>query len=202
MRHLALILTLCFMPSLASGVGFLTFDTAQTLEPQQVELSAGFAAGDAHWAGQLSGRVGLISDLDIHLRVGTLVVDDHIGPEAHFGARWRLLPLSKTGQTVEVAISTHSSFAYNSQALGFGFDPKVLASRHFSINKKQQWFVGLGVGAALTVYNVSGPGDDLKLGILATANAGADVSPGFRVTLEGALRDDIKRIGAGLAFTF
>ena len=54
-----------------------------------------------------------------------------------------------------------------------------------------------GLMKVLTDFNVIG----FALGVL-TANAGADISPGFRFTMEGALRDDIKRIGASLAFTY
>ena len=75
MRRNGLTFILWMIPSLTYAVGFLTYDTAQTLQPQQAELSGGFAAGDRQWVGQIGGRLGLRPDLDIHFRTGLLIMD-------------------------------------------------------------------------------------------------------------------------------
>ena len=91
MRRNGLTFILWMIPSLAYAVGFLTYDTAQTLQPQQMELSGGFAAGDAHWVGQIGGRLGLRPDLDIPLKSW---------PAHHGQKRW---PRGSRGRTMEIS---------------------------------------------------------------------------------------------------
>ncbi len=202
MRRVYLIASLLCLPSLAAGYSLPKGDTAQILPPQHLEASAGFAAGDSHWAIGATGRLGIAKKIDATLRLGLLIQDGEAGFESALGGRFQLFDAASTADIVDIALGIDLSFAFAGPAFTTGIDPKLLFSRHFSITEKREFFVGVGAGAAVTSLDANGLGDENRFGALVSVVAGLDIYDNLRFTGEFTWRDDLKRIGGAVGYRF
>ncbi len=202
MRYRILLLLWVCLPANAAGYSLLKLDTATVLPPQHIETNAGFSAGDGHWAVSAMGRIGIVDSVDIALRLGPVLQDEAFGVEAGFGGRYALLTLSDTSHLVDIEAGTDLSLSFSGPTFVTGLDPKVIVSREWEFAKKKSAFAALSVGAAMSVFDRNGDGDETRAGLLVAVNGGADLTEALRFMAEFAWRDGLKRVGGSVGYRF
>ncbi|MEE2786204.1 MAG: hypothetical protein VX589_02625 [Myxococcota bacterium] len=197
MHRIALTFILVWLcPLSVPAIGLLTYDVGRVLQPQQVQLGASLSGGHQTWSGAFAGRLGIRQGLEFDLNLGAVVMDQNIGQETQVGGQIALLTQAETANFADISANFRTAILYNSALLALGFDPKILVSRHFQLDRKRSILVGIGAGAAITIFNISGPGDDEHVGVLAMLTIGLDMLDGQGIRIEGSLRDDAMRYGA------
>jgi hypothetical protein len=81
-------------------------------------------------------------------------------------------------------------------------DPKVLVSRSIRYSKDRAFFFGVTGGTALSLQSVSGGQNVNHLGLLGAITLGLDLTKTLRFSFDIAIRDEVKRVGAGLVTYF
>lgn len=199
---LALTALVASLPATAHALVLQSFDTARPVAPQHIEAGAGFSAGDALYALYAQGRIGLLAELEGSLAIGGIVYDEALGFEVDLGGKFRALSTADTNGIVDIAAGGHFAFVKTDDVFLFGADPEIMVSRHFALPGDRELFVGVILGAALTVVDIDGGGDDVDLGLVGALVAGVDIVEDVGFVLEGRWRDDLWRFGGMVTLDF
>lgn len=190
------------LPATARALVLQSFDAARPVAPQHIEAGAGFSAGDALYALYAQGRIGLLAELEGSLAVGGIVYDEALGFEVDLGGKFRALSTADTNGIVDIAAGGHLAFVKTDDIFLFGADPEIMVSHHFALPGDRELFVGVTLGAALTVVDIDGGGDDVTLGLVGALVAGVDIVEDIGFVLEGRWRDDVWRFGGMVTLDF
>lgn len=200
LARLAAASLLAACPSVAGAVALPGFDTARPMAPQHIEAGAGLVGLDSAYGLFALGRLGILPELEARLTAGALLLDGDVGFEVDLGGKFRLLPAEAA--FVDVAVGGEVAFTKTADVFLVGLDPVAHASRHFALPGDRELFVGVTVGAALTVVDLDGGEDDTQLGFVGGLVAGVDIVEGVGFVLDGRWRDDVWRLGAMATLDF
>ena len=201
MKRLYLLSCLLFA-STASASTLVDFETAQTLEPQHVELSGQLAAGDSIWAVGARGRMGLVPRLDGQLSLAGVLIDDEVGYEFNLGGRYQLLTTAETLGWVDVAVGSDIALTMAGPLLMTSLDLRGMASRSFEYANGRDVTVGMVIGVTETMYSVSGGANGNRLGWTAGTVIQLDLGPALTTGVDISYRDEAKRFGVVVAKDF
>ena len=201
MKRLYLLSCLLFA-STASASTLVDFETAQTLEPQHVELSGQLATGDSIWAVGARGRMGLVPRLDGQLSLAGVLIEDEVGYEFNLGGRYQLLTTAETLGWVDVAVGSDIALTMAGPLLMTSLDLRGMASRSFEYANGRDVTVGMVIGVTETMYSVSGGANGNRLGWTAGTVIQLDLGPALTTGVDISYRDEAKRFGVVVAKDF
>ncbi len=194
------------MAAPAAAVTMPGFDHAIPQEPGKFEAGGGVAGGDQLVSAFALGRLGLIDDLDLTVRLGfigglKLGAREDNGFEVQGTPRFRFIRTEDTG-FIDAAVLADVSIVKTEGIFVLGIDPTIVASHHFAIEGRRQLYIALGLGVAFDYNDADGASSDLESGFMGAASTGVDIVEHLRLSLEARLRDEFQRYGLAVTYQF
>lgn len=200
-RRGVLALTLLALTIVASPAGAITvagFEQAVPVDPQKIELGGQVAITDDITTAAAMGRIGLLPDADLALRLGYVsfagALEDQSGFEVETTFRFHFLRRADVANIVDLAALGSTSFLKTDDLFVFGLDPSVVASRGFEFAPGRMLTLAGGVGLAYTHTDVEpvSTSDD-EFGLLVSLSMAVDVLENVQFAVEGRSRDEFQR---------